>query len=601
VIWDDLPVTFDEAQVHIAADLAIVLEKEAVSLTGLADVFKQDRGDAVPAEAGLLLLSDGLACALWLTEGESTKRWGPLGPFMEWPDAGVYPPPVATFPDALLPYLELRASTTTRADLKARYHDLIALRWRKFEHAREAHRAYLEAAAGAAPEDDTSAMLALSYLLRASDLSLSHGIDEEATITALRAEVLRGLSRENSGNAFWIALRASPLIARRPGVARELVDAIEAEARQIPENRRHRERALLEAAEKLARAIGDADRARGLRLDQARSYEAEAKERLAEGGIIELALLNDASALYGQVGAGADVQRMKPMLAAASVRASEGMHLIESQVDIPQSAIEDAATDITVRLGTAELLALGTGYSLGLWPQPERVEDALSKAMTEHPFQFLVNRTSISGDGRYQPDPDTEAQKHEARLTRQLAQETAFRLALGGSIIEELRHRGLWSARRMFDAVHLVEPGLGDACAPGFEMLEAGRSWLASHALIPQLERAVRLVAKAVGVVPMKRAQRGGLRWASFEDMLDEPAVVDALGARLAMSLRRLYLDPFGPNYRNELAHGATDPAENQTASALLTALAILSVALRLGTVRQRAATDTRDSTTAPD
>jgi hypothetical protein len=99
----------------------------------------------------------------------------------------------------------------------------------------------------------------------------------------------------------------------------------------------------------------------------------------------------------------------------------------------------------------------------------------------------------------------------------------------------------------------------------------------------------------------MKKAKQSGLRWSSLEDMLDEPAVVMALGAGLAMSLRRLYLDPFGPNYRNELAHGATDPAENQTASALLTALAILSVALRLGTVRQRAATDAGDSTTAPD
>lgn len=369
----------------------------------------------------------------------------------------------------------------------------------------------------------------------------------------------------------------------------------------MPENRRHRERTLLEAAEKLARAIGDGERANSQRLDQARSFEAEARERAAEGGIIELALLNDASALYGQVGAGTDVQRLKPLLAAASERASEGMHLIQSQVDIPQSAIEDAATEMTKRLGSEELLALAAGYSLGLWPPPERVEEALMEAMADHAVQFLASHTSISGDGRYQSDPEVDTDKHEAQLTRQLAQETAFRLALGGSIIDELRHRGLWSAKRLFDAVHLVEPGLADACAPGFEMLEAGRSWLAEHALIPQLERAVRLVAKAVGVVPMKKAKQSGLRWASLEDMLDEPAVLEALGAGLAMSLRRLYLDPYGPNYRNELAHGASDPAENHAASALLTGLAILSVALRLGTVRQRAATDAGDSTTAPD
>jgi hypothetical protein len=123
---------------------------------------------------------------------------------------------------------------------------------------------------------------------------------------------------------------------------------------------------------------------------------------------------------------------------------------------------------------------------------------------------------------------------------------------------------------------------LAEACAPGLKALEAGRYWVAAHALIPQVERAVRLVAKSVGISPMKTAQRSGLRWASLDDMLADPAVVDALGAGLTMSLRRLFIDPYGPNYRNEVAHGAADPSESQAGPARLAALATLSVALRL-------------------
>jgi hypothetical protein len=78
--------------------------------------------------------------------------------------------------------------------------------------------------------------------------------------------------------------------------------------------------------------------------------------------------------------------------------------------------------------------------------------------------------------------------------------------------------------------------------------------------------------------------------------MLGEPAIEGALGAGLAVSLKRLYLDPYGPNYRNEIAHGADDPSEPQSQWAMLTALAILSVALRLVTVRQRATTDGANS-----
>jgi hypothetical protein len=597
VIWEKLPGAFDDANVRAAGDAALEIEREAggtkaVSLPSLADMFKKRGGSQGDSEVGLLLGSDGLACDLWLSDVESRNRWGPLAPMMEG-GGKAYPPPVASFPDALRPYFERRAATTTRADLRARYHDLIWLRWHAFKHACDAHQGYLEAASGAGFEDSTSAATAVEYLLRAAELSLTLKYKEDETIAILRTEILRGLPDDAAGYAGWLAQRGAPLIARRPDIAREIITAIHAEAQRAPEGRRPTERALLEAAETLARAVGDSDRALSLRLDQAASYEAEARERAEESGLIELALLSDASAYYAKAGAGAEVQRLKPTLATASERAGNDMHVIEVNVTIPQSAIENAANEMTERLGKDEFLALRAGYVLGLWPRPEQVEEALDRAMVEHPIQFLARRTAIDNDGRYQPDPNTEPERREAHLTRQLAWDTAARVALGASVIDELRHRGLWSAERLFHAVRLVDPTLADACAPAFEALEAGRAWLAAHTLVPQLERAVRLVAQAVGVTPMKRGRHGGLRWASLEEMLDEPAVDGALGTRLSATLKRLYLDPFGPNYRNEVAHGADDPSENQFHLAMLTELAILSVALRLLRVRQSPSTKT--------
>lgn len=58
----------------------------------------------------------------------------------------------------------------------------------------------------------------------------------------------------------------------------------------------------------------------------------------------------------------------------------------------------------------------------------------------------------------------------------------------------------------------------------------------------------------------------------------------------------RMFLDPSGPNYRHEIAHGAADPAEDASPFALLTALAILSVAVRLAIVRQRPPTGGDDA-----
>jgi Domain of unknown function (DUF4209) len=591
VIWDVVPAAFDDADVHAAADAGLEIEREVggkngVLLTSLADAFKKRGNSQSGSAVGSLLLADGLACDLWLSDGDSRKRWGPLAPMREGFGAAPYPPPVATFPDALQPYFERRASTTARADLRARYHELIWLRWGRFDHAREAHQAYVDAATIADLADPTTANTALSYLVRAAELSLTLKLNVEATIAILRTQILRGLASDAAGYADWLAQRCASLIARHTDIARELIDALEIEAQREPVGRRLRERGLLEAAEALAREVGDGDRARSLLLAQAASFEAETIERKNEGGMIELALLGEAMTRYQNAGASADVQRLKPALAAATQRTDEGLHVMEVTGTIPKSEIENAASEMTKRLGEEERLALSAGDFLGLWPRPERVEEALNKAMARNPLQFLVSHTSVSSDGRYQPIPDAEPERRQALLTRQLADDTAFRLLLGELVIDELRHRGLWSADRLVKAVRLVDPLLADACAAGFEALEEGQGWTAAHTLIPQLERAVRFVAQAVGVTPMKR-WKGGLRWASLEDNLGEADVEGALGAGLAASLRRLYLDPFGPNYRNEIAHGAADPRERQLEWARLTAFGILSVTLRLMNIRQ--------------
>lgn len=84
--------------------------------------------------------------------------------------------------------------------------------------------------------------------------------------------------------------------------------------------RRHRQRSLLEAAEELARRLGRGKEAAALRRRRASSFESEARERADEGGIIELAFMEDAAELYAASGPGSEVQRLKPDLARASER-----------------------------------------------------------------------------------------------------------------------------------------------------------------------------------------------------------------------------------------------------------------------------------------
>jgi hypothetical protein len=237
-----------------------------------------------------------------------------------------------------------------------------------------------------------------------------------------------------------------------------------------------------------------------------------------------------------------------------------------------------------------EQLLLGAADALGFWPPPEQVEAALDKAAAEHPLLFLVGHTALSADGRYQPDPASDEDRRAVQLTRQFSQDTAARVAVTGSVIEILRNEGHWSSEAMTAAARLVDEPLAAACEEGLEALETGRGWRAIHCLVPQLERAVRLVGLEIGANVMRRATRGGLRWASLEELLGDKTIAAALQPRLAVGLSRLFVDPYGPNYRNEVAHGAADPGGEYTGASTLTALAILSVAVRLAIARERTA-----------
>ncbi len=260
MFWDEFPETFRDGEVEAAASKAALLEGRDESISSVADTFKKQGEDDRSSNdgAGLALIADGLACDLRLTHlGDDRERWGPFGPMIEI-GGGAYPPPLPTFPDALRPYFERRAMESASAELRARYNDLLWVRWKDFPAARRAHASYLEASEEADLDDPTSSMSAVELLLRAAALALTLRIEEDATIQRLQAEIIRDLPHETTGFAAWIARESADLLARRPETARAVVDAISTEAANAPSGRRHRERSYLDAAEAIARASGDA-------------------------------------------------------------------------------------------------------------------------------------------------------------------------------------------------------------------------------------------------------------------------------------------------------------------------------------------------------
>lgn len=81
----------------------------------------------------------------------------------------------------------------------------------------------------------------------------------------------------------------------------------------------------------------------------------------------------------------------------------------------------------------------------------------------------------------------------------------------------------------------------------------------ALHLLVPQIEHMVRVHLKQAGARTTTLGLDGVEHENGLSTLMDLPEAVKVFGENLCFELRSLYCDPFGPNLRNELAHGLLD------------------------------------------
>jgi hypothetical protein len=81
----------------------------------------------------------------------------------------------------------------------------------------------------------------------------------------------------------------------------------------------------------------------------------------------------------------------------------------------------------------------------------------------------------------------------------------------------------------------------------------------ALHLLVPQLEHLVRHHLKQSGAKTTMLDVNGIENEIGLSSLMDLPEVERIFGVNLSFEIRGLFCDPFGPNLRNELAHGLLD------------------------------------------
>lgn len=264
------------------------------------------------------------------------------------------------------------------------------------------------------------------------------------------------------------------------------------------------------------------------------------------------------------------IAELRVYLTDAGERSLGEMGLIQtSGVDITQ-IVENARTSVTGKSAQEALLAFANLHG---GANVEDLRSSVLERMRQYPLQSLFASTVMSRDGR------VIARRPAMSLTGELTDddEIAIRAEMirdYGILINIVVHGNIWPALEVLLLEHRLREtdflelarrspivprervGLfGKALFAGYERDFA----TALHLLIPQIENLVRVHLKQAGANTTNLDKDGIQNENGMSTLMDLPEAEQVFGKDLAFEFKSLFCDAFGPNLRNELAHGLLD------------------------------------------
>lgn len=388
-------------------------------------------------------------------------------------------------------------------------------------------------------------------------------------------------NRDDGFLGLWLAdLLKSNGLGRTHG--NDVASKLEALARQFDgEGDLHRAREYFSAAAEWYRAISDKAKAAEMTVAVAEGWVKEAVARTASESpshMVAASFYENAIQTYRTIPrAERSEHRVDERIAELRVylndsgeRALGEMGLIQTPgVDITQ-LVENARKSVAGKSAQEALLAFVHLYH---GANVEELRSGALERIRQFPLQSLFANTVISRDGRViarRPAMSLGAELtdgDEIAIRAEMVRDYGIQVGLvvQGYILPALEVLLLEHRLREVDFIALARNSpivpkdravlFGKALFAGYE-----RDFVtALHLLVPQMEHLVRVHLKQAGATTTNIDKDGIQNENGMSTLMELPETVQVFGKDLAFELNSLFCDAFGPNLRNELAHGLLD------------------------------------------
>ncbi|UFS57220.1 DUF4209 domain-containing protein [Comamonadaceae bacterium M7527] len=209
-----------------------------------------------------------------------------------------------------------------------------------------------------------------------------------------------------------------------------------------------------------------------------------------------------------------------------------------------------------------------------------KLKEFAEKMLREHPLQALFASTHLSRDGRVVAKRpgfgfgSVGSEEYQATLRAEMVKHYSMEIGLiaQGQLLPALDVLSLEHRVREADLEYvlrnspIVPAGRAAIFAKGLIAGFERDLTSALHFLVPQVEHLVRWHLKAAGAKTTTLSLDGIETENGLSTLMELPEVVSVFGEDLAFEFKALFCDAFGPNLRNEVAHGLLDDSSCQTA-----------------------------------
>jgi hypothetical protein len=343
----------------------------------------------------------------------------------------------------------------------------------------------------------------------------------------------------------------------------------------------NRSRKYFSAAAKWFKLAGDDAKAAAMTVSEAEGWVKEAVARVSSTNpshMVAATFYEKAIQIYRTIpGAERTPHRVDERLAELRAHLSESgkkmlaeMGLMSSPgVDISK-LIENARKAVS---GKTPIEALKAFCNLHRGVDVKQARESALERLRNHPLQALFPATVVSRDGRViakRPGSSlsgASSEGDEATIRAEMIRDHGILIGIvvQGYIWPALEI--LWLEHRLHEA-DFVDLASQSPIVPKDRVRLFGKALFAGydrdfvtalHLLVPQIEHLVRHHLKQAGVTTTSLDLNGIENEIGLTGLMDLPDTVKIFGSNLSFEIRALFCDPFGPNLRNELAHGLLD------------------------------------------